>query len=392
MKNSRILWLCLLLISLSAFPGFLMGQQLTKEGVRLEFGGYLKQLNGLYYVPESEQYFQDQLWHNRINLDLFLGKYLSVEAGFRSRLFYGDIVKITPDYGSQVDMAGTDWVDLSLNWIDRDQWVLNTTVDRFFVQYSRGKWDVRLGRQRVNWGVTNFWNPNDIFNQYLFTDFDYEERPGRDAVRITYYRNVSSSIEIAFTAADHIRDWNAAMLYKFNKWNYDFQLLAGVHESTTVAGGAWAGAIGQVGFKGEGSIFLPWEDAETVDGVLSIEADYAFVNGWYVAAGGLYQSTGAVNGSFALLGDFQPTARMLYPFRWTVFGMARYPVSPLANAGLATLYSPVESHAVFLNPSFSYSIARDWDLDLVIQTVLTDKDNDFSADLFAGFLRVKWSY
>jgi hypothetical protein len=368
------------------------GQELTEKGVRLSFGGYLKQLNGLYSLPESEQYLQDQLWHSRINLDLALGKYWSIETGIRSRLFYGDLVKVTPDFGDIIDDAGSDWLDLSVNWIDRDQWVLNTTLDRFFFQYSKKKWDVRVGRQRINWGVTNFWNPNDIFNQYLFIDFDYEERPGRDAVRATYYRGVGSSLEIAFTASDHIRDWNAALLYKWNKWNYDFQILGGVHEANTVAGGAWAGAIGQVGFKGEGSVFISWDDPVEVEGVLSVEADYAFVNGWYVAGGGLYQSTGSVSGSLALLGGFQPTAKMLYPFRWTVFGMARYPVSPLINTGLAILYSPVESQAVFINPSFTYSVARDWDIDLVIQTIFTEKENKYSSDLFAGFLRIKWSY
>lgn len=373
-------------------PGPVKGQELASGGFHASFGGYVKQLNGLYYLPDVEQYFQDQLWHNRLNLELGIGTKWSAEVGLRSRLFYGDVVRISPDYGDRVDDAGTDWVDLSVNWVDRPQWVLNSTLDRFYVQYSGGSWDLRLGRQRINWGVTNFWNPNDVFNQYLFTDFDYEERPGRDALRFTYYTGTSGSVELAMTAAEHIDEWDAAVLVKWNLWNYDFQLLGGVHRGATVLGGAWAGAIGQAGLKGEWSLFSDWDEPSKLDGVLSVEADYAFVNGWYVSAGGLYQSTGQTNGSFSLLGDFQPSARFLYPFRWTIFALARYPVTPLSNVGLAVLYSPVRSHALFLNPSWSYSVAQNWDLDLVVQTVFSSDDTGFDADLAAGFLRLKWSF
>lgn len=387
------------ILSIVAVVGFavgatvpLSGQEITGEGFRWNLGGYIKQLNGLYYLPDAEQYFQDQLWHNRLNLEMGFGKNWSLEAGLRTRLFYGDIVKVTPDYGTRVNDAGTDWVDMSVNWVDRPQWVLNSTLDRFFFQYTKGEWEVRLGRQRINWGVTNFWNPNDIFNQYQFTDFDYEERPGRDAVRVTWYAGTATSIEFAATAADAIDQWDAAALFKWNRWGYDFQLMAGVHRGYSVLGGAWAGAIGQAGFKGEWSLFSDWDDPGELDGVFALEADYAFVNGWYIAAGGLYQSTGRVESSLSLLGDFQPSARFLYPFRWTVFAMAQYPISPLSRAGLAVLYSPVKSNALFLNPSYGYSVAQNWDLDIVVQTVFSSDAGIFDADLAAGFVRVKYAF
>src|SRR5690606_2154167 len=184
-----------LILSLLLF--FTEKTEAQKEGPEAwswHLGGYVKQMNGLYYLPDVETYFQDQLWHNRLNFELQYGRRWAFEAGLRNRLFYGDLVKLNPAYGAAVEAAGTDWLDLSVNWVDRDQWVLNSTLDRFFVRYSTGEWEMRLGRQRINWGVTNFWNPNDIFNQYLFTDFDYEERPGRDALRLTRYLGASSVV------------------------------------------------------------------------------------------------------------------------------------------------------------------------------------------------------
>lgn len=39
------------------------------------------------------------------------------------------------------------------------------------------------------------WNPNDWFNTYNYFDFDYEERPGTDAIRVrVYFKDGMSSL------------------------------------------------------------------------------------------------------------------------------------------------------------------------------------------------------
>ena len=101
-------------------------------------------------------------------------------------------------------------------------------LDRLYLDYVKGNLEVRLGRQRVNWGINTVWNPNDIFNAFTFTDFDYEERPGSDALRVKYYTGFASSIEIAVKAFDRKEDAVGGILWKFNKWNYDFQALVGI--------------------------------------------------------------------------------------------------------------------------------------------------------------------
>jgi hypothetical protein len=62
-----------------------------------------------------------------------------------------------------------------------------------YLDYTAGKWQFRVGRQRINWGVNLVWNPNDVFNSFSYFDFDYEERPGSDAVRVQYYTGTTSS-------------------------------------------------------------------------------------------------------------------------------------------------------------------------------------------------------
>ena len=88
---------------------------------------------------------------------------------------------------------------------------------RFFLQWEKNDWNIRIGRQRVNWGIQNFWNPHDLFNQTNFFDFDYIEKPGSDAIRVQYYPNSNQSLEFA------LNEDIQGGLYRFNKFKYDFQ-------------------------------------------------------------------------------------------------------------------------------------------------------------------------
>ncbi|MEZ4988104.1 MAG: hypothetical protein R2795_24260 [Saprospiraceae bacterium] len=89
---------------------------------------------------------------------------------------------------------------------------------------------------------------------------------------------------------------------------------------------------------------------------------------------------------------FELSAQNLYPYRWTVFAQAMHPISPLINAGVATLYSPVRSHALFLNPTFSLSIANNWSWDVIGQVALDRSGGKLSSPLQVVFTRVKFSY
>lgn len=123
--------------------------------------------------------------------------------------------------------------------------VVHSVIDRMLLQYTTNNWDIKIGRQRINWGINNIWNPNDIFNAYNFLDFDYEERPVNDALRIQHYLKNNSTLELAYKPSKNITEHIAAALYKFNKKKntYDWQLLTGIYKTDVVIGGGWAGTL-----------------------------------------------------------------------------------------------------------------------------------------------------
>ena len=97
------------------------------------------------------------------------------------------------------DALDEDLLDLITT--NQDKVGMQHQIDRLFVQWEKRNWNVRLGRQRINWGIQNYWNSHDLFNQINFFDFDYLERPGNNALRIQYYGTGTSSKELAINYA-----------------------------------------------------------------------------------------------------------------------------------------------------------------------------------------------
>ncbi|MFN7116168.1 MAG: hypothetical protein ACK4TA_05175 [Saprospiraceae bacterium] len=367
---------------------------------KLQVSGYLKSLQTLLFFnnayPDLQQFalvdtfLQDNLIHNRLNIRYAITDKWNFRVDVRSRIFFGDLVKANPNYADAVDDVNNDYFDLSLILLNKNSFVIHTMLDRLYLEYVNEKWEVRIGRQRINWGISGVWNPNDIFNAFAFTDFDYEERPGSDAIRIKYNMGFASSVEIAMKAFDTWSEATAAAMWKFNTKGYDFQLLTGIAQNDWVIGGGWAGNVKDAGFKGEVTYFFPIDAGES-SFAATFGLDYSFSNSLYTNVGYLYNSNGETKGDITGLFNFNLSAKNLYPYRHAIFTQVSYPFTPLLNGGAALIYSPVKSHALFINPTLTYSLAQNWDLDLVGQLVF-NKAATFTSPIQAVFLRMKWSY
>lgn len=354
--------------------------------------GYVKNLQSVYKIDGFDSYLIDNLVHNRLNFKWYTNDHLTVRVEMRNRLFYGDLVKLSPGFGDQIEEANNDVLDLSFHWQESEGSVINSTLDRVYLEYVKNNWEIRLGRQRINWGISTVWNPNDVFNAFSFTDFDYEERPGSDALRVKHYTGVASSIEVAVNAAETWDERVAAMLFKWNAFQYDFQLLSGVANNEFVLGAGWAGNVGNAGLKGEMSYFTPLEGNDPSSFAFTIGADYSFSNSLYTGIGYLYNSNGVTRGSLADLFSFQLSAKNLYPFRHALFANASYPITPLINGVLAIIYSPVPSKPLFINPTLTWSIAQNWDLDIVGQLAFNNTGERYTSPITAIFIRLKVSF
>ncbi|HOO08989.1 MAG TPA: hypothetical protein PKW06_03520 [Cyclobacteriaceae bacterium] len=366
---------------------------------KITFQGYLKNMG-------SFNYFNDELWvedltHNRLNFAWYPDDDFSIYVEFRNRLFVGDFVRGIPHYNKIVD-SNNDYFDLSANLVDTKYALLNVMADRAYVQWNKNNWEVKVGRQRINWGVNLAWNPNDWFNAYSFFDFDYEERPGSDAVRISKYTGATSSIEVAAKMADNLDHFVGAGMWKVNKWNYDMQFLAGLAQGDLALGTGWAGNLGKAGFKGELSYFVPVAETSvnrSYEGLFlgALSVDYSFPNTLYLNGSVMYNSVAEVSPSFGFAfsgarpGNF--TVRNISNYRWSSFVQSSYQFSPLVYGGLSVIANP-GSHAFFLNPGLTVSIKQNLDVDMVGQ-LFFDEDpltGVYGSLARSGFIRLKWSF
>ncbi len=353
--------------------------------------GYVKNLQTIYNLDLFGQrdLVQDNLLHNRLNFKYYINDKWTFKSDLRNRIFYGNRSIFLQNFDED---AGNDFVDLSGNIVNGEGLLWHAMIDRLYFEYASNDWEIRIGRQRINWGINTVWNPNDIFNAFNFADFDYEERPGSDAIRITHYTGPTSSVELAINVADSWDEMVVGGLWKFNKGNYDFQLLSGFFENDLVIGGGWAGNIKNASIKGEFAYFAPLveEREKAFAGTLAI--DYNFNKGLYLNLGFLFNSAGVTTGGLESLFTSQLSAKNLYPFKYAIFTQVNQPLSPLLSIGIANIYSPSQAKALFFNPTVTYSISDNWDLTMVGQLMFNQGVENYESPIQAFFLRFRYSF
>ncbi|SNR34529.1 hypothetical protein [Lutibacter flavus] len=334
---------------------------------KLFLTGYVKNLHEFSFVDNLDDLQWTTFLHNRLNFKYTASEEIKVRLEVRNRIYYGDNVKNIAGFSRLID-RDNGVVDLSWNLLDTNV-VFNSTIDRALVNYIKGDWDVTLGRQRVNWGMNLTWNPNDIFNTYNFLDFDYEERPGSDAVRIQYYLSDFSKIELAAKKGRSKNDYIIAAMYKFNKWEYDIQLLTGIYQKDWVIGVGWAGNLKNAGFKGEATYFVPYESYYEADNVLSasVSVDYGFKKGLYLNGSILYNSNASESGNLGSLQYANVSAKNLMPYKYSGFLQLAKEFTPIFSGTLNVIYATT-NQSVIIMPSLNYSVATNWELNFTGQS------------------------
>ncbi len=354
--------------------------------------GYVKFLEQVSYSPNPAEALTNELLHNRLNFLYRPSDHFKYRLEIRNRIYYGQLVQEYPGYSALV-AAPQGTFDLSKNWINQNGILANSTIDRASAEYTDDKWDITLGRQRINWGINTVWTPNDIFNTFNYFDFDYEERPGSDAARVQYAFNSSSSLDLAISPGLTKTMDVGALMYHFNRWNYDFQMFSGIYHQDYVAGAGWAGNIFNAGFKAELSYFTPYQEAtDSGTWTASVSFDYGFKNGIYLLVSGLYNGRGTDSiPNIAKLTTETLSAENIFPFRYTLFAEITYSFSPIWKGSLAGMYSPA-GNAVIILPTLTWSVANNWALDFIAQSFYSETGHTYGALGSGVYLRLKWGF
>ncbi len=366
--------------------------------------GYIKDLQSVYFFNNPIQVQGEtsintltyNLIHNRLDFSHDFKSGLSFDIGIRNRIISGNIINAIPDFKS---IYGVDngIIDLSGNIISGKQWFLNTSVDRLFLDYSKDNFQIRVGRQRINWGVNLVWNPNDLFNAFNFIDFDYEERPGSDAVLISWYTSESSELDFA-VKSDYNGKTTMAARYRFNYKDWDLQIIGGKDKSDIVFGGGCSGELGNISVRGEGSLFIPYENLsvnKTVQLSLSASVDYTFKNSLYLNGSFLINSSAhkSTTGVSILNPETNLSAKNLSFGKYELFTQISYPVSPILSVSNSLIINAIDLSS-FISPAMTVSLQNNLEFMLSGQMFIGRKLSEYSSNgnIYALYGRLRLSF
>lgn len=380
-----LFWLVILLNKVHVAQGCAQDSVLKKTSLE----GYIKTLR----LDDFESGFREKssgyLLHNRIRIKTQLKDFLKIRLEVRNRIFYGENVRNDPQFISRLPYS-SEYANLSATWWTGKSFAMYSNIDRLSIEIRRGDWDFKVGRQRINWGIGTFWNPNDLFNTYNFLDIDYEERPAADAALIRHQLNPTSTIEAA-AAVNRRGQIITAARYYLNSGGTDYYVITGWYFDQPTFGWGWSGGLGSVGVKGEVQYYLK-TDGTTNQLNIGLEADRTFQGNWYGSVGGLYLSDGAVSSlSNLTLATMEFSPKLIMPTRWNTFLFLSKGFSPLISMTGTVIYAPVSNLAILLG-GFTFNIARELDLDLFTQSFFLEQKGAFKDYGHRMFLRLKWSF
>lgn len=332
----------------------------------LQVGGYVKYLYSNAELPSVGR-VNDHFLHSRLNSRLFLSEAVHVALELRNRFLWGGSIERTPDFLSSIRSKHEFWKG-EITWWNTSSSVGYSEIDRLWLDVTHNQLEATLGRQRIAWGTALVWNPVDVFNPLSILDFDYEERPAVDAIRLQYYSSQVTKIELAVKPGATSSTGIAAAKVLLNQWNYDFHFLGGVRGKEPFGGFAWAGDIAGGGFRGElvtrrignriRELFPSSDDSWST--TVALSADYTFTNNTYVHSEFLYNSSGVTRDASAAR-PFSMALGLLSPARWSVFQELSFDVHPLVRVSGFVLYNPLDHSAAYV-PSANWSALENLDI------------------------------
>ncbi len=367
----------------------------------LTLQGYLKNLSGWTdqtSLPSGLEIgrLQNTL-HNRLNARYYPSSAWTLACDFRSRLIIQEGFNRNGAFTSQIE-GPAEIADLSAVLVDHDNAVLISQIDRLYIDWTTGPVQLTLGRQRIAWGTNLVWNPTDLFNPFSVLDFDYEERPGVDALRAQLFTGAASGIEVALAPGKTKRNRTMMGLVRLHHWDYDFNLMGGTFQDGYALAASWAGQILDGGFRGEARWTGNQLAADPVTGsdirrsylTAAISGDYTFANSLYLHTEVMYNGDGVTEAA-GLRWVLALARGELSPARWSIYQEVSGDISPLLRGSLFGLFNPIDGSRIFV-PSVSWSIATDWDLLLIALLGGGNPLSEFGETGSSVFARVKWSF
>lgn len=371
-----------------------------------DYNGYAKYLFSTSKIPRIDDRLNDNLIHMRLNTRWYATENLTAALELRFRAFYGESVEKIPFY-TELIQTQHDFAELDAVLWESKKSIGYLEADRFYLDYYKDKFHATLGRQRVAWGTCWVWNPTDLFNPKNVLNFDYEELPAADAIRVQYYTGPVTKFDVTYQPANDPENQILAGLWSLNEWNYDFNLITGVRFKKWLAGFSWAGDLLDAGFRGEvlvsqapdkpdtnslykqiGQSSLSSWDKPIVS--IALSGDYTFPNTFYIHTEILFNNNGKTSNTL-LFQEEALSLGMLTAARWSLYQEFSYDITPLLRGTLYGIFNPDDKSFVIV-PAISYSLLTNLDLFFITNFFRGEALTQYGEFGTSFYARIKFSF
>ncbi len=181
-------------------------------------------------------------------------------------------------------------VDLSNSIVDENGVLYEHALYRAYVSLRSDAIDIDMGRQQIPWGVGRFKTPTDVFNSFDFSQLEWDERNGVDAV--------NAKMDIAGTRVNYVFTPRGEKLHPARHMaritrdiaGYETSIITGRNNHNNTIGYDLQGNIGDAAVRSE----LLYENARDENDFLrmTFNLDYSFPNGLYALAEYHYNGQG----------------------------------------------------------------------------------------------------
>ena len=286
--------------------------------------------------------------------------------------------------------AHRELVDLASVAVDNEDLFATHTLDRLYVEYYSPAAVVTVGKQRIAWGVSNYFRPIDLFAPFAPSAVDKEERAGIDAVRVSVPWGMLSNVEAIYSPRRGLDDERLGARLRTNVREWDVGLVVGRFEGGESAGASLAGAVGGAGVKTEaltvrdgykrtyrgcttspGSFCIPsvrcWERATRGDYVrATVGADYGFVwRNLTVSGEAYYDGSGQADQLYYDWIGLYEGRRVTLARRYVAASASAlaHPLVTLSAAGIVNL----DDNSWLMNPQVAWSVSDGIDITVGVQ-------------------------
>lgn len=361
----------------------------------------------------------------RLKCRWFATPQLTFAADYEARL----AVTNQSDTSADRSSGGSDAGVVDMTWVafERDRARLVHTIDRLYAQWYSPHVVATVGRQRIAWGVSDFFSPLDKFAPFAPAEIDKEEKVGVDAVAISvpwgslsnleavYSIGRTGGVEVPGTGLTVAKQANhrAGLRFRTNVRDWDLSVVTGRFDGSNVIGGSFSGYADEAGVKGEllysnngrerarviapspGGFAMVLPESLAVDRgdfvQITIGATYGFA--WHnLTLSGELHSDGS--GSSAESGyDWVGLAlgKRLTLARSYAAGTVSLQPTPLTTVSL-TLLANLDEPTALVQPQVEWSVRENLDLRVGIQANGGGADSEFGGADNLVYAVVAWYF